>query len=221
MQPHVVNLTPSELQAIEEHKYFLSRERGIEVSIEEAIKDFLQRFAEDWRRQKARRDILDQRSEIERHRYLRSQELGRDVGSSAAALEWCEKYASIWRAERESLERNGFRRLSMTVRNPRCLHLRPWSAIAASANRFDCDVYVHRDEMPYWNFTMNRRPFMNVKSVINLLSMGIALGDPLEFLAMGAQAEPALLAMRELLEASPAEATSEGAAGSTRGTHGA
>ena len=204
MRPHVVNLTPSELLAIEEHKYFLSRERGTEVAIEDAIADFLRRFAEEWRRQKARRDILDQRSEIEKHRYLRSQELGRDVGSSAAALEWCEKYAGIWRAERESLERNGFRRRSMAVVNPRCLHLRPWSAIAMTVRAFDCDVYVHRDGMPYWNFTLERRPFMNVKSVVNLLSMGIALGDTLEFLAMGAQAEPALDALVELLGQQPA-----------------
>jgi phosphotransferase system HPr (HPr) family protein len=203
MQPQVVNLTPSELKAIEEHKYFLSCERGAEAPIEDAIADFLRRFAEEWRRQKARRDILDQRSEIEKHRYLRSQELGRDVGSSAAALEWCEKYASIWRAERESLERNGFRRRSMTVLNPRCLHLRPWSAITLAVAGFDCDVYVHRDGMPYWNFTLEGRPFMNVKSVVNLLSMGIALSDRLEFLAMGAQAEPALDTLVELLGQQP------------------
>lgn len=207
MEPRAVNLTPSELRAIEEHKYFLSRERGHEVAIEDAIADFLQRFAEDWRRQKTRRDILDQRSEIESHRRFRSEQAGRDVGSSAAALEWCQHYASIWRAERESLERNGFKRMTVIIHNPRCLHLRPGSVIAATAAGFDCDVYVHRDGMPYWNFILDRRPFMNVKSVINLLSMGIALGDALEFLATGAAAEHALPALRELIESTPRATT--------------
>ena len=46
------DLTPSELKAIEDHKYFLSQERGAEVSIEEAIGDFLRRYAESWRREK-------------------------------------------------------------------------------------------------------------------------------------------------------------------------
>ena len=207
MEPHAISLTPAELQAIEEHKYFLSRECGREVAIEDAIADFLQRFAEDWRRQKVRRDILDQRSEIERHRLRRSQQAGRDVGSSAAALEWCHQYASIWRAERESLEQNGFKRRRMTIHNPRCLHLRPGAAIATTAARFDCDVYVHRDGMPYWNFLLLGRPFMNVKSVINLLSMGIVLGDALEFLATGGAAEAALRALREMIEALPRESS--------------
>lgn len=199
-----VNLTPAELRAIEEHKYFLSTERGAEVSIEEAIEDFLRRFAEAWRRDKARQDIRAQRSEIERHRYLRSLEERRDVGSSAAAAEWCEKYAPIWRAERESLERNGFVRVTLVARNPEGLHLRPWSQVALRVAGFDCDVYVHKPDMPYWNFLLEDRPFMNVKSVIGMLSLGIALGDTLEFIAIGSQADQALAAVCDLMAERPA-----------------
>jgi phosphotransferase system HPr (HPr) family protein len=202
-EPRHLNLTPPELHAIEEHKYFLSLERGAEASIEEAIEDFLQRFAEDWRREKARRDNLAQRSEIERLQHSRAAAEGRAIDPSAAAEEWCERYASIWRAERESLERNGFRRMEVTVRNPHALHVRPWSAVATMVARLDCDVYVHTAGMPYWNFQLEGRPFMNVRSVVGVLSLGIALGDTLEFIAMGAQADAALAALREMVGAHP------------------
>ena len=198
-----VNLSPAELQAIEEHKYFLSVERGTEVSIGEAIEDFLQRFAEEWRREKFRRDHQDQISAIEQHRRARLLEKDLDLDRSAVAEEWCQKYAGIWRAERESLERNGFRRMWVVVRDPRGLHLRPWSAVALTASSFDCDVYVHKSGMPFWNFQLEGRPYMNVKSVIGLLSLGIALDDVLEFIASGAQANQALTALRALIDPGP------------------
>jgi phosphotransferase system HPr (HPr) family protein len=205
-----IDLTPAELRAIEEHKYFLSLERRAEVSIGEAIRDFLDRFLKDWRREKTRRDLQEQIHAIERHRQARSAAAGGDVDHAVVAEEWCEKYAHIWRAERESLERNDFRRVVVVSRNPAGLHLRPWSLVARTAGVFDCDVYVHKDGMPYWNFLLEGRPFMNVKSVIALLSMGVELGDTLEFIAIGAQAEPALAALRELVERAPEAAAEEG-----------
>src|SRR6266478_5662726 len=125
MSSPAINLTAAELKAIEEHKYFLSRERNTEVTIEEAIADFVQNVAEDWRREKLRRDNEDQRREIEKHKYLRSREEGRDIGRRPAAEEWCQKYAHIWRAERESLKQNGFQRVRVIVQNQDGLHLRP------------------------------------------------------------------------------------------------
>jgi len=118
---------------------------------------------------------------------------------SAAAEEWCEQHAAMWRAERESLERNGFLRVAVVVRNPEGLHLRPWSAVAATAARYDCDLYVHRPSMPHWNFLLQGRPFMNVKSVVGLLSLGVQLGDTLEFIATGAESEKALEAVRRVV----------------------
>jgi phosphocarrier protein len=194
-----VSLTPADLKAVEDHKYFLSQQRGAEVSIEEAIEDFLKRFAEDWRKEKLRRDNLDQRTEIEKHKYFRSLEEGRDVGKAVAAEEWCQKYAHIWRAERESLERNGFQRITVVAQNPRSLHMRPWSSVAQLTSRFDCDIYVHKDGMPYWNFILERRPYMNVKSVIGYLSLGIIKGDTLEFIATGTHAAQALEALSRLM----------------------
>jgi phosphocarrier protein HPr len=194
------NLTAAELKAIEEHKYFLSQRRGTEVTIEEAIADFVQHFANDWRQEKLRRDNLEQREEIEKHKYLRSLEEGRDIGGHSAAEEWCQKYAHIWRAERESIERNGFKRIWVTIENKEGLHLRPVSAVAALAARFDCDIYVHKDGMVYYNLLLEGRPYMNVRSILGFLSMGAVLGDALEFIATGAQAEQALETLAQFMK---------------------
>ena len=199
MEKRHTNLTPAELKAIQDHKYYLSQQRGVEVTIEEAIEDFLQRFAADWRREKLRRDNLDQRREIERHKWLRSEREGRDIGSAVAAGEWCEQFAHVWRAERESLERYGFQRISLVVRSPQGLHLRPWSAVAQLANCFDCELFVHKDGMPYWSFLLEGKPFINVKSVLGCLSMGVVMGDRVEFLAAGKHAHEALIALARLL----------------------
>jgi phosphotransferase system HPr (HPr) family protein len=206
MENHTPNLTPAELKAIQDHKYYLSQQRGVEVTIEEAIEDFLNRFAADWRREKMRRDNLDQRHEIERHQWFRSEKAGRDIGRATAASEWCDGFAHIWRAERESLERNGFQRLSVTVKTAHGVHMRPWSAVAQLAGQYDCELYVHKDGMPYWNFLLEGRPFVNVKSVLSFLSMGIALGDAVEFIATGPHANEALIALAQLLTAGTATA---------------
>jgi phosphocarrier protein HPr len=195
-----INLTAAELKAIEEHKYFLSQKRGAEVTIEEAIADFVENLAEDWRKEKLRRDNLEQREEIEKHKYLRSQAEGRDIGRSSAAEEWCQKYAHIWRAERDSLERNGFKKISVVVQNEIGLHVRPVSAVAALAAKFDCDIYVHKNGMVYYNFRLEGRPYMNVRSILGFLSLEIALGDTLEFIATGSQSSEALKALEELMK---------------------
>lgn len=200
MNENRVNLTPAELKAIEDHKYFLSQQRGHEVSIEEATENFLATYAEVWKREKQKNDNLEQLKEIEKHKYLRSLAEGRDVGRSAAAEEWCRRYAHIWRAERESLERNGFLLKVMVVKDPLGLHFRPTSAIAALATQHDCDIYVHKKNMPYYNFLLQGKPYMNVKSIVGILSLGVILGDELEFIATGAQAKEALEAIAREIE---------------------
>jgi len=81
------NLTPAELKAIQDHKYYLSQQRGSEVTIEETIEDFLKRFQNKWRQEKFLRDNHDQRQEIDRHKWLRSEREGHDIGSAVAASE--------------------------------------------------------------------------------------------------------------------------------------
>ncbi|MBA4387580.1 MAG: hypothetical protein C0404_06335 [Verrucomicrobia bacterium] len=194
------NLTPAELKAIEDHKFFLSQQRGYEVSIEESIEDFLATYLAIWNRSKASRDMSDQRSEIDKYKWIRSEQEKRDVGCHVAARDWIEQFAAIWRAERESLEKNGFQRMVTVVKDPHGLHFRPTSEIALLATKYDCDVYVHKAGMPYANFLLEGKPFMNVKSLLGMLSIEVICGDTLEFIALGAQAMEALDAIARAIE---------------------
>ncbi len=205
--PSRENLTPAELQAIEEHKYYMSKEQGREVSIEEAIQDFVRNIKIAWLRDKMRRDAREEIQQIEQHKEKLAKERGQPVPRNVAAEEWCTKYAPIWRSERESLEKNGFLRVTVVVRNARGVHMRPTSDLAKLASQFDCDVYVHKPDMPYYNFILNGKPYMNVKSVMGMLSLGIVVGDTLEFIATGREAARALDAVQNILkEEAPAPA---------------
>lgn len=187
-----INLMPAELQAILEHRRTMSAAHGVTVSLEEAIKHFVEHYEFDWLREKQRRDMTAQRQEIEKHKYLQSEKEGRDIGKARAAEEWCAKYAPIWRAEHESLERNGFLKVSVVVQDEGGLHLRPASTLASIVQQYDCDVYMHRVDMEYFNFILQGKKYLNVKSVLCLLTLKAEKGEELELIATGAQARIAL-----------------------------
>jgi len=187
-----INLTPAELQAILEHKRSMSVARGREISLEDAITHFIEHYELDWMREKQRRDLTEQRHEIDKHKYLQSEKEGRDIGKARAAEEWCEKYAPIWRAEHESLERNGFLKMSIIIQNEQGLHFEPASTLANLAQQYGCEVYLHRAGMEYANFILQDKKYLNVKSVLCLLTVKAEKGERLEFIATGPQAKTAL-----------------------------
>ena len=187
-----INLTPAELQAILNHKRTMSVAHGVAVSLEEAIEHFIEHYELDWMREKQRRDLTEQRHEIEKHKYLRSEKEGHDIGKARAAEEWCEKYAPIWRAEHESLERNGFLKISVVIQSAQGLHMQPASTLANLAQQYNCEVYMHRAGMDYFNFILQGKKYLNVKSVLCLLTVKAEKGELLEFIATGTQAKNAL-----------------------------
>ncbi len=208
-----VNLTPAELKAILEHKRVLSAARGVAVTLEEAIAHFVAHYRLDWMQEKQRRDLAEQRQEIERHKYLRSEREGFDIGRARAAEEWCEKYAPIWRAEHESLTRHGFLKVRVVVRDPGGLQLQPASTLATLAQRFECDVYLHRAGMPHCNFRLQGKPYLNVKSVLCLLAAAARQGEALELIAAGPQAKAALEAIAAAIGGDAAAPDIENVAG--------
>lgn len=187
-----INLTPAELQAILDHKRTMSVVHGVEVSLEEAIEHFIEHYELDWMREKQRRDLTEQRQEIEKHKYLRSEKEGHDIGKARAAEEWCAKYAPIWRSEHESLERNGFLKISVVIQSEQGLHMQPASTLANLAQQYNCEVYMHRAGMDYFNFILQGKEYLNVKSVLCLLTVKAEKGELLEFIATGPQAKTAL-----------------------------
>jgi len=72
---------------------------------------------------------------------------------------------------------------------PEGLHARPSSTLARLAMRFDAKVTL------IWKTSK-----ANAASILELLALGAPSGDSVEIEASGAQAEEALLAVRELIE---------------------
>ena len=194
-------IIPSELKAIEDHKYYMSLEQKKQISIEEAITDFISKYEADWLREKTRRDNLAQKEEIEKHKYRRSEQEGRDLGEEAVD-EWRQKYAHIWREEQESLIKNGFLERKVMIQNIHGLHVRPSGTLIRIALKYDCDLYVHKDGIDNYNFKINKKPYLNVRSILatcDLLSLCAAKGDELEFIAYGNQAKDALNEIEDIV----------------------
>jgi phosphotransferase system HPr (HPr) family protein len=199
MDQKKIHLIPSELAAIQEHKYFMSLREGREVAIDDAIEDFIEKYRADWLLEKQRRDNAEQIREIERHKWFRSSEEGYDIGSRTASEEWIGSYAHIWREEKESLQAHGFQQVRLVVENQEGLHIKPASRLVEIALSHDCDMYVHRKGMEFYNFVLNGKEYLNVKSVLSLLQLDAEKGEELEFIATGAQAQEALNAVERLL----------------------
>jgi len=190
-----IDLTPAELKAVEDHKYFMSQKQGVEVSIEDAIEDFIRNYKEAWAKQKQKKENMEQIEEIKKYIDLKKQKDGHEIGELAAAEEWRKNYAHIWREEKESLEKNGFYQISLTVQNEKGLHMRPSSTLAELTSKYDCDVYVHKEDMEHYNLILNSKKYMNVKSVLGILTLAACKGERLEFISTGKEAEKALKAI--------------------------
>ena len=180
----IKDITAAELRAIQDHKYYMSRDIGKEVTIEEAIADFLEKYMDEWRLDRTRNDNMEQVAKIKEY-----------MSKGGDIEEWTEKYAPVWRDERESLEKNGFDNRVITITNERGLHVRPSGTLVAIAKKHDCELYVHKAGMEHHNFKLHGKSFMNVKSVLaalDLVSMCVGKGETLEFLAYGKQSKEAL-----------------------------
>jgi len=89
-------LKKAEVREIERHKYFMSIERGHEVSFEEAAQDWLEHYAQSWREDRQRKMLAMQRDEINRYKWIQSERARRDLGGTAV-MEWIQRYAAHWR----------------------------------------------------------------------------------------------------------------------------
>lgn len=192
MKVEDVNLSPAELHAILEHQRSMTLSQGIEVSLETAIEDFVSHCRESWMHEKQHLDNVEQIKEIEKHKYFRSMEERHDIGKKAAAEEWCLRYAHLWRAERESLERNGFLQAKVELQAEKGLHIQPAATLARLARKYNCEVYLHHKKIDYCNFVLQGKKYLNIKSVIGLLSVTADKGDVLEIISTGSQAKDAL-----------------------------
>jgi len=187
-----IDLIPSELRAIEVHKYYLSQTEGREVSLEEAIVDFLINYESDFLMAKQIEDVTEQNAEIMKYKWIESEKEGHDIGTEKAAQEWVEKYGSIWRDEKESLEKNGFIELGIFIENKKGFNIET-AALAEIARKHDCELYIHKDRMKYYNFILfGKKQYLNIKSILCPKYLEADRGELIEFIAIGDGAKEAL-----------------------------
>lgn len=199
MPRNAIDLIPSELRAIEDHKYYLSQKEGREVSLEEAIVDFLIDYEGDYLKRKQTEDVAQQNEEIMKYKWIESEREGHDIGTETAAMEWVEKYGSIWRAERESLEKYGFLETSLAVEDKAGVVI-DMMKLADVAYRNKCELYIHKERMKYYNFTLfGKKEYLNVKSILCPKYFETAKGERIEFIATGEGALSALPEVRRLI----------------------
>jgi phosphotransferase system HPr-like phosphotransfer protein len=192
-----INLIPSELKAIEKHKWYLSEQQGKEVSFEEALTDFLDNYEADWMREKQCIDCKEQTDQILKYKWIRSEQEGHDIGKNAASEEWIMKYAHIWREERESLEANGF--IKMHIKTGKKKQIKT-AVLSDIAYNFDCEIYINKDGMKFHNFVISGRKCLNIKSILCPVLLDFSEDEEVRFLATGLRAEEALASIRKIIE---------------------
>jgi len=78
---------------------------------------------------------------------------------------------------------------TLTIMNDVGLHARPAARFAKAAAAFTADVRLRRDGQE-----------ANAKSLLSVLTLGIASGDSFELVAEGEDADQALTALAQLVE---------------------
>lgn len=99
-------LPPAERVEVRSHQRRQSQARGREVTLEEALQDWLQNHAQAWREARQRECLIRQQEEILKHKWIESEKAHRDLGSDAV-FDWISKYAAEWRKlyEQEELQK--------------------------------------------------------------------------------------------------------------------
>jgi len=194
-----IDLIPSELRAIEVHKYYLSRKERREVSLEDAIVDFLINYETDFLMAKHIEDVKEQNAEIMKYKWIESEKEGYDIGAEKAALEWVERYGAIWRDEKESLEKNGFTESSIVIDKKEGLNIEI-AVLADAARRHDAELYVHTSRMRYYNLILfGKGQYLNVKSILCPKYLETEKGETIMFIATGNGAKETLEEVERLI----------------------
>ena len=202
---NAIDLLPSELRAIIEHKECLSLTLGITVSIDEAIEDFVRNHRHQWRQEKLHQDIKKQIQEMEKHLWCRSEKAGYDIGRTAAVEEWIRNYAAAWRAAEESLEGNGFLATMFVLEKWEGPITLVGPKLSEIGGLYDSDVYVHWRGMHECSFIMNKKEYLDVKSPC-FLNQFNAVGEndaEIEVIATGADAKEVIESIRCLATLPP------------------
>jgi phosphocarrier protein HPr len=208
------DLSPAELKAILDHKYFMGKNLGYEVKMPDAVIDFVLNYWETWLKEKNQQANLEQINQIKILAGEIAKRGGCEHGAKppddvaqkalAEAIEvWHRDHAKPWRDYWESLDHNNIKKLAVDVENPSGLHMRPAGELVKIAEKFKCVIYIHKPGMEHYSIKVDGKPYLNVQTVfmiLPLMSLAITKGDVIEFIAYGEQAEEALKAIEQLVK---------------------
>jgi len=76
----------------------------------------------------------------------------------------------------------------LTIRNKMGMHARPAAQFVKRASRYQCDVWVEKDDEP-----------VNGKSIMGLMMLAAGRGETIKIIAEGTDAEAAMADLEELV----------------------
>lgn len=79
-------------------------------------------------------------------------------------------------------------KFTATIKDPVGLHARPASITVAAASKFESDITIH-----------GKGKSGNLKSIMNVMALGIKQGDSVSIEAKGADADKAIEAIKEAM----------------------
>jgi hypothetical protein len=201
----VLELSPSLLRAIEEHKYLRSCATCREIGFLDAARDFVAHHEAQWRAAKLRADNAQQVKEIRDHLWRESQKAGKDVGRTTAATDWVARYAAAWRRHRESLIANGFLRLEVALPAGGGPSGERLESLLRTVSGFFADVFAGQEGIARPHFRLEPEPgaarmsFLVFRSAFRqeLDQLAFEAGAPrILFVAYGRDAEQAIATVR-------------------------
>lgn len=82
--------------------------------------------------------------------------------------------------------------VTVVLNNEEGLHARPAALFSSAAKEFECDLKVYRDG--------NKEKEHKAKSVISVMSMGVAKGDAITIVADGSDERKAIETLKTLVD---------------------
>lgn len=200
--PQDISLTPPELKAIEDRKFYMTIEQGKCVSITEAIKDFFLNYYDKWEETKIKEDQEEQKRRIQVHKFCLSKEKGYDVGEEFATLDWITNYAGDWRIYADSFKGQCGCRTAARLKNKNKLDC-VGQLIATTHSNFGGDTYIHSKKFADYDLTILERKFSDgMKLFFGGKKEVYALPERehIDIVTCGTEAERTAFMIRRMLE---------------------
>jgi phosphotransferase system HPr-like phosphotransfer protein len=197
-----------DLAAIIEHAHYMHLEQKRYIPLKEAIKDFEEKYREQYEIAKIKQDKREQDEEVAKYKYIHSQEVGHDIGKEIAHCEWTKNHAEGWRKYKESPGKQGFIKLEIEITSPSGLHYRPSTSIAIIAKQHYCNIFMGHKRLTEGDVNIDGKHYLDITGLVNneeegilgasskLMDLTAINGDSIDIILSGLEKEEALSATK-------------------------